>query len=291
MKKRTRLIIAGILAIAVTGASTFAYFTSIATVTPNDGQVPLALNITNGTVTVNAGIGDGSTTPTWTYDVARLSTSDATYALYGLTDTNTNGKIDEGDTDYNTKYVIPNRSKDIVGVSAVGIGTVDPETGRYAAGAPLTTGTISNARPGDALVLGVAGAGTEGINITNASNLTVKVKIAAKTDATTTNTINALATAGWVLFVNGNATPVTDVASLQSALDATTNSLAAGQSLASPIKIRLELPLLTTDAYEGKVLDVDTVTAGTQALDISSLFTIIATQENNPGWTDAGVTP
>ena len=50
MKKKTRLLIAGLLGIAVTGASTLAYFTSTATVAPNGGQVPLALNITNGTV-------------------------------------------------------------------------------------------------------------------------------------------------------------------------------------------------------------------------------------------------
>ena len=110
-------------------------------------------------------MGDGTTTPTWSYDVARLSTSQATYGLYGVTDdTAPIGTLSETDSDYVTKYEIPNRSKDIGGISPVGIGVAGAETGRYAVGAAVT-GAITNARPGDALVLGVTGAGTEGINL------------------------------------------------------------------------------------------------------------------------------
>jgi len=283
MKKGTRLLIAGLLGIAVTGASTLAYFTSTATLNPNGGQVPLALNITNGTVAITAGVGNGTTTPTWSYDVATLSTSTATYELYsGAHDDQAPiGTITSADTGF-AAYVLANRSKDIVGVDPTGA-----TAGKMAVGAPLLTGTISNARPGDALVLGVAG-GAEGINVTNSSSLTVKLKVVAKTDQATIDKIAALATAGWKMYVNGNVADVTNPATLQTALDSVATTLAPGASIGTPIKIRLELPLTTTDAKQGLVLDTDTGTAGTQAFDVSSLFTIMATQENNPGWTNAG---
>lgn len=283
MKKGIRLLIAGVLGIAVTGASTLAYFTSTATVSPNGGQAPLALNITNGTVVVTAAVGNGTDTPTWTYDVARSSTSPATYLLYTVTDDQLPAGIDELDTGYVANYVIPNRSKDIGGISAANIGVAGAETGRYAVGAPVT-GAITNARPGDALVLGLTGAGTEGINVKNDSTLTVKVQILAKTDQATTDKIAALATAGWKMYVNGN---VTDTTTLQTALNSAKVTLAPGASLASPIKVRLELPLLTADGKQNAVLDAST-DPGTQAFDVSSLFTIMATQENNPGFSDSG---
>lgn len=255
MKKRKRLLIAGLLGIAVTGASTLAYFTSTATVTANDGQAPLALNITNGKVEVTAGIGDGATTPTWSYDVARLSTSVETYGLYSVTDTDSSGIIDEADTKYVENYIDKNRSKDIIGFDT----TVD-KGGRRKIGAKLT-GAITNARPGDAIVLGDATGADEGIKIENKSTLTVKVRVLAKTDKTdnqtTIDTINYLASAGWVMYVNGVATPITTPEQLQTALDLAVVTLAPGAKSNKPIKVRLELPLLTDNTLQGDSVGAD----------------------------------
>lgn len=272
MKKGKRLLIAGLLGIAVTGASTLAYFTSTATVTANDGQAPLALNITNGKVEVTAGIGDGATTPTWSYDVARLSTSVETYGLYSVTD--------EADTKYVENYIDKNRSMDIIGFDT----TVD-EGGRRKIGAKLT-GAITNARPGDAIVLGDATGADEGIKIENKSTLTVKVRVLAKTDQTTIDTINYLASAGWVMYVNGVATPITTPEQLQTALDLAVITLAPGAKSNNPIKVRLELPLLTDNTLQGDSVGADGTVAA--SFDISTLFTIMATQENNPGWNESG---
>ena len=273
MKKGKRLLIAGLLGIAVTGASTLAYFTSTATVTANDSQAPLALNITNGKVEVTAGIGDGATTPTWSYDVARLSTSVETYGLYSVTD--------KADTKYVENYIDKNRSMDIIGFDTTG-----DEGGRRKIGAKLT-GAITNARPGDAIVLGDATGADEGIKIENKSTLTVKVRVLAKTDdQTTIDTINYLASAGWVMYVNEVATPITTPEQLQTALDSAVVTLAPGTKSDNPIKVRLELPLLTDNTLQGDSVGAD----GTDAalFDISTLFTIMATQENNPGWDESG---
>ena len=48
------------------------------------------------------------------------------------------------------------------------------------------------------------------------------------------------------------------------------------------LKIRFELPLLTKNKFQ----DAQTVAdaSDTDGVDIRNLFTVIATQENNPGW-------
>lgn len=67
---------------------------------------------------------------------------------------------------------------------------------------------------------------------------------------------------------------------------ATADEIAAGGAeLAQKefgLTIRFELPLLTENKYQDK----NTVSsdAGDEGVDIRKLFTIVATQENNPGW-------
>ena len=56
------------------------------------------------------------------------------------------------------------------------------------------------------------------------------------------------------------------------------------------IQLRVELPLLTGNNKQDK----DTTNNGAEefgALNILDLFEVVATQENNPGWTQAGTTP
>ena len=285
MNKKKRVIIAGLLLLITTTASTYAYFNKSVTLSENSGEQPFSLNITNGQISITAGVGNGTTTPTWSYDVARLSTSTATYGLYGITDTNADGKIDENDTDYITKYINVNRTMDISGVSSTGADA----SGRKAIGAELTSGTISNARPGDALVVGTASS-DEGIFVTNnTSSLTVKVKVEVNKTAEAENTIKYLDQAGWIMYIDG--TKVNDgsgtlnLDTIQTALDSLATVLNPNESITNKIKIRLELPLLTGNAFENKSVG----TGGTQAaFDVSTLFKITATQENNPGWSEAG---
>lgn len=50
------------------------------------------------------------------------------------------------------------------------------------------------------------------------------------------------------------------------------------------VSVRLELPLTTGNAYQGAGDGTKTITD----LNISNLFEIRATQENNPGWNEDG---
>lgn len=295
MKKSKRIMIASIAAFVVTAASTFAYFTTSTNLTPNGGQQPFSLNITNGQLSISAKPGNGATTPTWSYDVARNSTSEATLIAYGM-NMNGDGNIvppenyaDQAtyDAAYLANYVNPNRSPDIQGVDSSGdiaYGGIN----RRAIGAAVT-GDISKARPGDALVVGTAGGADAGLKITNASNLTVKVKIEINQTVAAQDTIKYLDQAGWLMYVGGkkvnNGDGTLNLATVQTALDGLTTTIAEGASIGSNIDIRLELPLTTGNAYQNS--SVGTGGALT-AFNISSLFTIIATQENNPNWSVSG---
>lgn len=273
MNNKKRLLIVGIGLLITTTASTYAFFNQSITLNKNSSAGDFALQISNGNVNVVAAVGDGSVSPTWSYDVARLSTSLATYGLFGLTDTNSDGKINDLDTDYVTKYVDVNRSMDIVGVTG---------EGRKAIGAEVT-GNISNARPGDALSVGQAGTANDGIAVTNSSSLTVKVKV--EIDNTKEDEIKYLDQAGWLFYINdvqvNDGSGTLNLAAVQTALDAYTTVLEPGAVMPSKIKVRLELPLITGNSYQNKSVG----TGGTaSSFDVSTLFIITATQENNPGW-------
>ena len=76
-----------------------------------------------------------------------------------------------------------------------------------------------------------------------------------------------------------------NLATVQTALDQASGTVAPNTSLSKSIDIRLELPLTINNTFKGdSVGSAGAITA----FDVSSLFTIVATQENNPGWTEAG---
>ena len=50
------------------------------------------------------------------------------------------------------------------------------------------------------------------------------------------------------------------------------------------VDVRLELPLATGNTYQNKAV----ATNAEQGFDISKIFEIRATQENNPGWNEDG---
>lgn len=304
MKKKNRILIAGLMAIAVTGGSTYAYFTSQNDLSGNSGaNNPLELQITNGKVEVTGVIGDGqAATPNWTYDVARDSTEGYKDKLgqvgnivAGITTTNnretditsyenkhrspdiegldSTDKLPEGSPDG-----IPDEKEDVSGVKRWKIGTA-------------VTGAISKARPGDAFVLG--GSATQidkkGLVVTNNSNLTVKVNVGIKSGATTgsgadeyVTVVKALQDAGWKLYINDGEITDAKKTTIETALGA--SSLVLSPNATNTIKIRLEFPLTQGDTYQN---DGGSGHNGTiSSFDISGLFEIKATQENNPGWTN-----
>ena len=294
MKIKNRILIAGLMAIAVTGASTLAYFTSNVTIASNgDSSGALTLDITNGTVKITGKIGDGQDgTPNWSYDVARYSTTD--YDKLGTLGNTVAGitTTDKKATDI-TNYENKHRSPDII---LDGTGTTSYSvTSRAPIGTPIT-GKISKARPGDAFVLGQAVAGGSetnvGLTIKNESTLTTKVDMGLSGSGSTeqTDTFSALTNAGFKLYVGevGNSGPenveeVSNVTTLNSKISSILgNALVPNQT--AKIYIRLELPLNTADTAQGKLVESGTISN----FDLSKLFTIKATQENNPGWTTDG---
>lgn len=271
MKKSKRYLIAGLAIIAVTASSTLAYFTSTATIGNTDGGTnPLALNITNGKVEITANPGAGGSSPNWTYDVARESSKPAYSAL---------------DAAGITAYEGTNRSIDMLGLGGA-------KVDRWPIGAPVT-GAVTLARPGDAFVMGTAveggdtsGANT-GLNITNSSTLTVKVNFIAKTDANATDTFAALLNAGWKFYAGkqgGLLTEYTSASDLATGMNTILNAETWTNGHAVKLDIRLELPLTTIDDFQSDAV----VSGDVTSFNLNNLFTIKATQENNPKWNNAG---
>lgn len=316
MKIKNRILIAGLMAIAVTGASTLAYFTSNVTIASNgDSSGVLTLDITNGTVKITGKIGDGQDgTPNWSYDVARYSTKD--YNKLGTSGNTVAGITTTADkatdiTNYENKHRspdiegldstdklpegspdgIPDKKEDVSGVKRWKIGTA-------------VTGEISKARPGDAFVLGKAepgGSGTNaGLTIENTSTLTTKIDMGLSGDDTTAqqNILDKLKKSGFKLYVGSSIKDMEEISEVKDSgkkgeenykkglntklKDILGDSIAPATS--KKIYIRLELPLETGDDFQnGK-----TGYLAINNFDISKLFTIKATQENNPGWTTGG---
>lgn len=294
MKMKNRVLIAGLMAIAVSGASTFAYFTSNLTIPGDSATNPLELNITNGKVEITGKIGDGSTTANWTYDVARYSTTD--YDKLGTSGNTVAGITTSADKTADiTAYENKHRSPDIDldGGDVAGKGWTDASNR-----VPIGTGVkgkISNARPGDAFVLGNATAGgnetNAGLHIENTSTLSVKIDmgLSGNTDEQIA-TFNALNNAGFKLFVgklgasdDKKVEQISTLSDLNSKLDKVLGtSIEPGNNI--DIYIRVELPLVTNDDYKSKTTQGTSNLVSTTEFDITKLFTIRATQENNPGW-------
>lgn len=283
MKKKNRILIAGLMAIAVTGGSTYAYFTSQNDLSGNSGaNNPLELEITNGKVEVTGVIGDGqAATPNWTYDVATKS---------GATDKDRSPDIDlNGDT---TGKGWVNGTIDSTGNGTTSSEAADTTIKRVTIGTPVT-GAINYARPGDAFVLGGSATQSDkkGLVVTNNSNLTVKVNVGIKSGATTgsgadecVTVIKALQDAGWKLYINDGEITDAKKTTIETALGA--SSLVLSPNATKTIKIRLEFPLTQGNTYQN---DGGSGHNGTiSSFDISDLFEIKATQENNPKWDESG---
>lgn len=198
-------------------------------------------------------------------------------------------------------------------------------TQRAEIGTPLK-GAAVYARPGDAFVFG-NGTGTEagvkdaGLDIWNKSNITTKLGIRLNGTNSTTlqGQLQAMADAGWKVYVKidgldvatntagANKTTYADYIELDVAKLATGETfelipLSAGTALTPvtdseageftgvKIQLRVELPLLTGNTKQDKDT-TDNSGSDVGALNIMDLFEVVATQENNPGWTQAGTTP
>ena len=217
ISKKSRKVVAALLIGATVCASgTFAYFnskTDLSNIMDKNADAQNTLNITNGHVEIDGKIKTsaiGDVASNWTYDVARI-------AGYGALDA--------------AAFEAKNRSMDITGVGYKGtskmadawedVDTVYPSgtiaTNRVKIGAPVT-GVITNARPGDAVVLGVATAGVasdatnvdgSGLTFLNKSNITTNIKIDVQRDEngkildSVLDEFAKLAKAGWIVRING----------------------------------------------------------------------------------------
>lgn len=263
-KKKVIVLILGIIMI-VGIATSFAYFTNKTNnITDSKGETLQKIQITNGKVEVTAqATNDGTAVNDWSYDVVRKSNSTLPTDATEL-----------------AKYERTNASPDITGVAKK---TYDGETSgleRATIGASFTDTNIQYTRPGDAIVLGTTNTdGQTGLLITNNSNLTIKAQLNVVNDEVATTEITKLNNAGWKLYVND-----TEVNMGNLATGAQVDLATLASSKSQLVSVRLELPLTTGNAYQGAGDGTKTITD----LNISNLFEIRATQENNPGWNEDG---
>lgn len=263
-KKKVIVLILGIIMI-VGIATSFAYFTNKTNnITDSKGETLQKIQITNGKVEVTAqATNDGTAVNDWSYDVVRKSNSTLPTDATEL-----------------AKYERNNASPDITGVAKK---TYDGDTSgleRATIGASFTDTNIQYTRPGDAIVLGTTNSsGQTGLLITNNSNITIKAQLNVVNDEVATTEITKLNNAGWKLYVND-----TEVNMGNLATGAQVDLATLASSKSQLVSVRLELPLTTGNAYQGAGDGTKTITD----LNISNLFEIRATQENNPGWNEDG---
>lgn len=252
-KKKIIALLAGVVMI-VGIATSLAYFTNKSNnITDANGQSLQKIQITNGQVEVLAqATTSGKTDLDWSYDVARYS------------------KLPEGVKTTDADYEAKNASPDINATVKV------EETNRAQIGSPLPQ-VIKYTRPGDAIVLGTKNeTGEIGLKIKNNSNLTIKAQLNVLNDAAAQAEVKKLTDAGWELYVDGNKVD------LKSGIKVNLASIAGGKS--QLVDVRLELPLVTGNTYQNKAVG----TNAEDGFDVSKIFEIRATQENNPGWNEDG---
>lgn len=184
---------------------------------------------------------------------------------------------------------------------------------------------ISYARPGDAFVLGTAksdGKEASGLEIVNKSNITTKVGLTPKGAGTSNGNIDdstldkakeqlaLLENAGYKFYIktvrlnaagtevdlttgkdiDGNTYKAQDYQQFKSATITADNYKGLLLSNVKPnetlrVNIRVELPLDATNYYQDRKTSDDTYTTG---FDVTQLFDVVVTQENNPGWNENG---
>ena len=255
-KKRIGALLIG-ATLLVGALGSFAYFTGRTNVIggSDDGKLQ-KLTITNGKVVVSAEVtNNGTDELDWSYDVVAHS-------------------LEKG-TVRDDAFINANRTPDIVEAAKSDVSGIK----RVEIGAALPT-AINFTRPGDAIVLGVKDAetGKTGLVVTNESNLTVKMQLVVKTDKNAKAMIEAMKDAGWVMYVDG------ELVDLETANVVDLGVVAPGESSQKVVDVRFELPLLTiNDKQEAK-----NVNGSVESLNLSDIFEIQATQENNTGWNEDG---
>lgn len=277
ISKKSRKVVAALLIGATVCASgTFAYFNSKVDMDKiANGGAMKKLEITNGYINVTGElVGNTSVKASgWTYDVATKSgatEADRSPDIIGFDDTGAYAKTTSSNAT-NTTIL------------------------RTVIGAPLT-GTVSAARPGDAIVLGdAADANGGGIKIKNSTNLTCKAIVAFRENGTDAEkSLEAMASAGWVMYVNDTkidlkadthldgSNTVVDKSIVDKVNDVLGDVAATIQSNGGEafIRVRFELPLLTDNQYQNQT----NAGANGAPFDLSDILDIVVTQENNPGW-------
>lgn len=330
-KKSRKVVAALLIGATVCASGTFAYFNSKVDMDKiaNLDNAQKELKITNGKIKISGRLANaaGTNMAGWSYDVARVSTIDdsAKLKVAGALGAEFTGKTADGKYDLtalDATFTSKNQSPDLQGTAQT---TVSKDE-RVKLGTSIA-GEITKARPGDAFVLGKdtydkssgeLKASDGGIEIINNSNLTTKIgfrlnldKDGADISANQEAQLDALKAAGWKVYLkvetpNGvdPTNPYTDWKEFDIAdfydEDAATNKLKTYQiasldpatttdeSAGIKFQVRVELPLLTGN----NMMEKSNITAGvTTGLDLTKLFEVVATQENNPGWTQDGTTP
>lgn len=220
ISKKSRKVIAAVLIGATVCASgTFAYFnskTNLNNIMDKNADAKNTLNITNGHVEIDGQIKTstiGNLKSNWTYDVARIAgygsginadTFEKQHRspdITGVGEDESGNKVDAAWTNVTTNY--PDGTNKTMK--------------RVEIGAPVT-GVITNARPGDAIVLGVAKAGVaadaadvdgSGLTFLNKSNITTNIRIDVQRDENgkilpkVIDEFAKLSKAGWIMRING----------------------------------------------------------------------------------------
>lgn len=223
---------------------------------------------------------------------------DANYILKHRTpDLNVVNVSDAGATTGTSKFDTADYSKEVNDIDRLKIGTKIPSK-------------VTFARPGDAFVLGYVDGTTTpedaGIEIVNKSNLTTKIGVGLnpgkKGDyAEVKAEIAKLNANGWRAYIRiidattkkgigdyGDWTEITDAVSKTSDKICEVATVAPNTGVNPLIQLRVELPLLTDNSKQDLTTGQSTTDGTAGTFDITSLFEIVATQENNPGWNQLG---
>lgn len=171
---------------------------------------------------------------------------------------------------------------------------------------------VTFARPGDAFVLGYVDDKTTpenaGVEIVNKSNLTTKIGVGLNPGANgdyaeVKAEVAKLNANGWKVYVRvvdaGTKAGIgtyADWKEITNGLGTSTDGICevatvAPESGVNPlIQLRVELPLLSGNKYQDLTTGQAASDGTKGTFDITSLFEIVATQENNPGWNQDGST-
>lgn len=255
-KKRIGALLIG-ATLLVGALGSFAYFTGRTNVISGNGEDGKLqkLTITNGNVVVSSEVtNNGTDLLDWSYDVVEHSL--------------------EEDVVRDEAFINANRTPDIDKAAKSEVNGLN----RVEIGAALPT-EINFTRPGDAIVLGVENAdGETGLVVTNKSNLTVKMQLVAKTDEASKAMIKAMKDAGWEMYVEG------ELVDLETANVVDLGVVGPNGVSQKVVDVRFELPLLT----ENDKQNATNTNASVSGLNLSDVFEIQATQENNGGWNQDG---